>query len=268
MKKFLAIAAVTTAILTILCILTVPAYAGEVDTAPVTEAVTEVVTETPITEAVTEAMTEAETETETETTVPFDQWLYGLMQEATPEQMEMIEKIVLGGVGALDKLGIKGFDRIRVWVEYNMATVMVIALIVGLVAFCVVTVLQKTAFAKKADILNSNAIEMYDAGQAQAEEAHAACKAYADRSDAICHECADAAKAAAEEAKAAHGQVSEERALLIAELDKTAKVNAAMCETIYFLLQCSDLSQAKREEAEAIFKKGMEAMNHDHTDEV
>lgn len=263
MRKILAF---TLSVLLTLCVLTFPAYAEEVTGAPVTE-------------VVTEAETIVETLAETETSIPFDEWIYEVMQQATPEQVELIEEIVLGGLNALDKLEIDGFDRVRIWVEYNMATVMTVMLMAALVAFFVVTVLQKKGFAKKADILNANAIEMYEAGQAQAEEAHAACRAYADRADAafreytaradaICQECVEAAKAAAEEAKAAHGQVSEERALLIAELDKTAKVNAAMCETVNFLLQCSDLSQAKREEAEAIFNKGMEAMNHDHTDEA
>ncbi len=281
MKKFFAI---TLVILTVLCILTIPAYAGEV-TEVVTEAVTEVATETPVTKEVTGEISAEETEgvtyaeTESETTLPFDQWLYNVLQTATPEQVEMIEEIVLGGVGALDKLGIKGFDRVRVWVEYNMATVLTVLLMTALVAFFVVTVIQKKGFAKKADILNSNAIEMYEAGQAAAEEARAECRAYvekadetirvyAERADAICRECVDAAQKSAEEAKAAHGKVAEERMFLIAELEKTAKTNAALCETVNFLLQCSDLSQSKRDEAEAIYKKAQEAMSHDYTDEA
>jgi hypothetical protein len=57
--------------------------------------------------------------------------------------------------------------------------------------------------------------------------------------------------------------VLEERELLISELARNAAVNEALCETVHFLLQCSDLSQAKRDEAEAIFRRGREAMKHD-----
>ena len=95
-----------------------------------------------------------------------------------------------------------------------------------------------------------------------------ATKAYADRADESCKDSAKAAQEAAEAAKEAVRMVDEERSMLIAELERNEKVNASMCETINFLLQCSDLSQTKREEAEEIFKKGTEAMNHDHTDEA
>ncbi len=271
MKKFLAI---TLAVLTVLCILTIPAYAGEVtdvmeDTVPVTETVMETETEA-VTEAATEITTETSEETEsaaeltetdtyaeTETSVPFDEWLYGLMQEASPEQLEMIEEIVLGGVGALDKLGIKGFDRVRIWVEHNTATVMVVALIVALVCFIVAEVIVKKTLCGKTDRANDNAIEIYEAGQ----EAMA-------KSEKVCTASVEAAEAAAEEAKKAVGMVTEERSLLINELDRNAKVTAALCETINFLMQCSDLSRSKRDEAEAIYKKAQEAMSHDHTDEA
>lgn len=266
MRKIFAIIA---ALLITLSVLAFPAFAGEVTEAP-TEPVTEAVTnnETAAVDNET-AATENGTDTiEDETAVPLDEWMYNVLQQASPEQMELIEGIVLGGLNALDKLEIKGFDRIRVWVEHNMATVMVIALIVGLVAFAVVTVLQKKAFAKKAEIMTNNAIELYEAGQTAAEESRVAAKAYADRADKICLQCAEAAKDAAKTAKEAQAEVLEERALLIAEIDRNAKVNAALCETVNFLMQCSDLSQSKRDEAEAIFRKGMEAMHHDEANEA
>ncbi len=278
----------TLAVLMITAAVALPAFAEEVGTEAITEEISEVAAETEEisdtaadlteTEKSAEKTTDADTfpneqteyvtdtnvgstePAETETAIPFDQWLYDAIKQATPEQVEMIEEIVMGGLNALDKLGIKGFDRVRIWVEYNTATVMVIALAVALVLFFIGSILQKKGFAKKADLLNSNAIEMYNEGQAMAEEAHKSCKAYADRADRVCRECAEAAQAAAESAKAANGQVSEERALLIAELDKSARVNQAMCETVDFLLQCSDLSQAKRDEAHAIYQRGVDAL--------
>lgn len=266
MKKFMLCAAAL--LLTLAVMLPLPVYAEEIYTEEIapSETVTETVTDTA--ETVNEPAETVTEPTESQTSVPFDDWLYDAMKQATPEQMEMVEKIVMGGVNALDKLGIRGFDRVRVWVEYNTSTVMVIALAVALVAFLVASILQKKGFAKKADILNANAIEMYEAGQEQAKEAHAACRAYADRADKICRECAEAAKEAAESAKAAQGQVTEERALLVTQLERNARVNAALCETVNFLLQCSDLSQSKRDEAEAIYKRGLEAMEHDDSDQA
>lgn len=224
----------------------VPAYAEEVTTEPI------------INEEVS-----AETVTEVETHVDSAklEWIYEVIKQATPEQVELIEQVVLGGIGALDELGITGMDRVRVWVEYNMATVLTVLIIAALVGFFAATMAQKKGFAKKAEILNRNAIEMYEAGQAEAKAARTGAERYAERADKICRECAEAAKASAEEAKAAHGQVSEEREMLIHELDKCARVNAAMCETIHFLLQCSDLSQTKRDEAEAIFRRGIDALS-------
>lgn len=276
MRKILAF---TLAVLAALFVLTLPAYAGEVATAeteppeeivtelvtePVTETVTETVTE-PATEYVTEHTTEnpedltetvtepAETETEpaeTETAVPIDEWLYGLMQEASPEQVEMFEDIILGGVGALDKLGIKGFDRIRIWVEHNTATVMVIALIVALVCFTVAGMLQKKGLFKKCDILNNNSIEIFEKGQEMQEQAN------------------KTAEAAAEALEEVMAMIKREREDFSAELQRNAKVNAALLETVNFLLQCSDLPASKRDEAEAIFQKGMEAMSRDERDEA
>lgn len=257
-KKFLAIAL---AVLLTVLLIPLTAFAEEVVTEPVTAPVMEFDTSEGI-------LIEIETEEETEEKQKVDEWIYEVMKQATPEQVKLIEEIVLGGLNALDKLEIKGFDRVRIWVEHNMATVMVVALTVALIAFAVVSFLQKKGFAKKADILNSNAIEMYEAGQQNVEEALAACKEYADRADEICRECADAAKAAAESAKAAHGQVTEERTMLIDELEKNARVNKALCEEINFLLQCSDLSQSKRDEAEAIFRQGMEVIDHDGESET
>ena len=281
MKKFFA---VTLAVLAIMSVLALPAFAGEAETqaAPVTEAVTEAVTEVvteavdetvdeTVTEAVTEAVTEhttehiteteavtdtdtetgTETETETAEAVPFDEWLYNLLKDASPEEVEIIEEIVLGGVGALDNLGIKGFDRFRVWVEHNMATVLTILIIAALVAFFVVTVLQKRNFSKKADVLNDNAIEMYEAGQAAMEE-----------SKTVCENSVAAAQEAAEEAKKAVGMVTEERAMLVAELKKSEQVIATQNELLNFLLQCSDLSAKERSDAQAIAQR-MEALTRE-----
>lgn len=262
MRKILAF---TLAVLAALFVLTLPAYAGEVapaETEPPEETVTELVTE-PATEPVTEnpedlteTVTEpAETvtepaETETEAAVPIDEWLYGLMQEASPEQVEMFEDIILGGVGALDKLGIKGFDRIRIWVEHNTATVMVIALIIALVCFTVAGMLQKKGLFKKCDILNNNSIEIFEKGQEMQEQAN------------------KTAEAAAEALEEVMAMVKREREDFSAELQRNAKVNAALLETVNFLMQCSDLPASKRDEAEAIFQKGMEAMSRDERDEA
>lgn len=261
MRKILAF---TLAVLAALFVLTLPAYAGEVaptETEPPEETVTEAVTE-PATEPVTEYVTEHTTETpedltetvtepaETETAVPLDEWLYGLMQEASPEQVEMIEDIILGGVGALDKLGIKGFDRIRIWVEYNTATVMVIALIIALVCFTVAGMLQKKGLFKKCDILNNNSIEIFEKGQEMQEQAN------------------KTAEAAAEALEEVMAMIKREREDFSAELQRNAKVNAALLETVNFLMQCSDLPASKRDEAEAIFQKGMEAMSRDERDEA
>lgn len=266
MRKILAF---TLAVLAALFVLTLPAYAGEVasaETESPEETVTELVTK-PATEPVTEYVTEHTTEisedltetvetvtepaeTETETAVPFDEWLYGLMQEASPEQVEMIEDIILGGVGALDKLGIKGFDRIRIWVEYNTATVMVIALIIALVCFTVAGMLQKKGLFKKCDILNNNSIEIFEKGQEMQQQAN------------------KTAEAAAEALEEVMAMIKREREDFSAELQRNAKVNAALLETVNFLLQCSDLPASKRDEAEAIFQKGMEAMSRDERDEA
>ena len=258
MKKFFA---VTLAVLAIMSVLALPAFAEEAETkaAPVTEEVAETVTETvdetvdeAVTEVVTEVVTEHTTEhiteteavTETAEAVPFDEWLYNLLKDASPEEVEIIEEIVLGGVGALDNLGIKGFDRFRVWVEHNMATVLTILLIAALVAFFVVTVLQKRGFSKKADVLNDNAIEMYEAGQAAMTE-----------SKTVCENSVAAAREAAEEAKKAVGMVTEERAMLVAEIKKSEQVIATQNEMLNFLLQCSDLSARERDEAQAIAER-------------
>lgn len=252
MRKILAF---TLAVLAALFVLTLPAYAGEVvptETEPpeetVTELVTEPATETP--EDLTETVETVTEPAETETAVPFDEWLYGLMQEASPEQVEMFEDIVLGGVGALDKLGIKGFDRIRIWVEYNTATVMVIALIIALVCFTVAGMLQKKGLFKKCDILNNNSIEIFEKGQEMQEQAN------------------KTAEAAAEALEEVMDMIKREREDFSAELQRNAKVNAALLETVNFLLQCSDLPASKRDEAEAIFQKGMEAMTSDERDEA
>ena len=183
--------------------------------------------------------------------MPFDEWLYNLLKDASPEEVEIIEEIVLGGVGALDNLGIKGFDRFRVWVEHNMATVLTVLIIAALVAFFVVTVIQKRSFSKKADVLNDNAIEMYEAGQAAMKESKTACE-----------NSVAAAQEAAEQAKAAVGMVTEERAMLVAELKKSEQVIATQNELLNFLLQCSDLSARERDEAQAIAER-MEALTRE-----
>ncbi len=275
MRKLIALTMALMLAVALMLPLPVSAEEGYTEDMTVAVATVAMATDAETAEAVTEEISEvaadltadtksAETVPEpagSETSVPFDEWLYDAIKQATPEQMDMVEKIVMGGVNALDKLGIKGFDRVRIWVEYNTATVMVAALAIGLVLFFVGMVLQKKGFAKGTAMLHSDAKDFYAAGQANVDKAVKTCKEYADLTDRVCRECADAAKEAAESAKAAQGQVTEERALLISELDRSNKVNAAMCETVNFLLQCSDLSQAKRDEAEAIFKRGMEALN-------
>ena len=257
----------TLAVLMITAALTFPAFAGEAVTEAVTEEISEVATEF-VTDTNVGSTEPAEIETSAVTAssedvqaVQIDEWLYDAIKQANPEQMEMVEKIVMGGVNSLDKLGIKGFDRVRVWIEYNTATVMLIAAITAMAVLILATIMQKKGLAKQSALLHSDAKDFYKAGQAQAEQAQKALKQYADRADEICRTCAEEAKEAAESAKAAQGKVEVEREMLIAELNKSARVNAAMCETVNFLLQCSDLSQAKRDEAEAIYRRGVEALN-------
>ena len=255
----------TLSVLCILSVLALPAYAEEPD--PATEALTEAttasesiaaetLTESSAAETLAESAAEGDAETTADTegaaAVPLDEWMYTLLQAATPEQVQLMEGIVLGGMSALDKLEINGWDRVRVWVEHNMATVMVAALTLALTVFAVLAYLQKKGFAKKADILNANAIEMYEAGRASMEHA-AKC----------CERALKAAEASEAKAKEAVALAEEERALMIRELKRDEAVNAALAETVYFLLQCSDLSQAKRDEAEAIFRRGREAMKYE-----
>lgn len=234
----------------------------EVTTEAVTEAVTTVdesITEAP--EEGTESVTESEKTTGEEVeTLPVPgvtepsgglvdaEWLYELLLQATPEQMEIIEGIVLGGMNTLDKLNIKGWDRVRVWVEHNMSVVLIVVFIIGLVAYTVVSVLQKRGFAKKANILNQNAIEMQNTAQV------------------VCKDCRDAAERSAQASHEAVEEVKAEREQLIRALNRSSKVQLAMVETVDFLLQASDLSQVKRDEAEAIFRRGLAAMEEDRHD--
>ena len=208
---------------------------------------TETATDTePVTEAETEGVTEPVTEeAETNPPIEIDEWIYAVMQQATPEQVRLIEGIVLGGVNALDKLEIEGFDRVRVWVEYNMATVMVAALIIALAAFFIVTLIQKKQ-------LHSDSKDFYRAGVEDVKRAQAACKA-----------CEDAAEQAVKRAEEAGAKIDEEREIVMAALSRCERASKAQSEMINFLLQCSDLSQAKRDEAEAIFRRGMEDENDD-----
>ena len=106
--------------------------------------------------------------------------------------------------------------------------------------------------------MTDNAAELYETGQDWVAKAMAMCQEYAERSDEICRSCAESATRAAEEAKAAHGEVSDERKILVDELQRYETVNKTLSEVVNFLLQCSDLSQTKRDEAEAIIRKGLE----------
>ena len=232
-------------------IIPLPVYAEEISTTEesIVEWITEPAGMEPSTEPETMPGGESTGEADTEPPVEVDEWIYSVLQQATPEQVKLIEGIVLGGVGALDKLGINGFDRVRVWVEYNMATVMVAALVIALVAFFVVTLIQKRQ-------LHSDSKDFYKSGKEEVKSAQKACKA-----------CTESAEKAAKSAEEAVFKVSEERSLMMAELRRNERVNRALCEEIKFLMQCSDLSQSKREEAEAIFRRGMEAMD-DGTNEA
>jgi predicted Holliday junction resolvase-like endonuclease len=246
-----------TILLALALLIPLPVFAEEITTAgeTVTEAVTETVTETeavteaePVTEAVTEAepVTEPVTEeAETKAPVEIDEWIYAVMQQATPDQVKLIEGIVLGGVNALDKLEIEGFDRVRVWVEYNMATVMVAALVIALVAFFVVTLVQKRQ-------LHSDSKDFYKAGVEDVKRAEEACKA-----------CKDAAEQAVQRAEEVGTKIDKEREIVMAALSRCERASKVQSEVINFLMQCSDLSQAKRDEAEAIFRRGMEDIDDD-----
>ena len=249
MKKIFALTLVVL-LLTALFI-PLPVCAEEISTTE--ESIMEWITEPAGMESSTEPETlpggETAGESETAPSVEVDEWIYSVLQQATPEQIKLIEGIVLGGVGTLDKLGINGFDRIRVWVEYNMATVMVAVLVIALVAFFVVTLIQKRQ-------LHSDSKDFYKSGKEEVKSAQKACKA-----------CTEAAEKAAKSAEDAVFKVSEERSLMMTELRRNERVNRALCEEIKFLMQCSDLSQSKREEAEAIFRRGMEAMD-DGTNEA
>ena len=259
MKRIFALllALITVAIFAVVGVSAEDAAVTEVTTEAVTEAVTEPAeaateggettgeeADTLPVEGVTEpsgGLVDAEGE-------PFDKWIYELLLQATPEQMEIIEGVVLGGMNTLDKLNIKGWDRVRVWVEHNMSVVLIVVFIIGLVAYTVVSILQKRGFAKKANILNQNAIEMQNTAQV------------------VCKDCRDAAERSAQASHEAVEEVKAEREQLIRALERSSKVQLAMVETVDFLLQASDLSQVKRDEAEAIFRRGLAAMEEDRHD--
>ena len=249
MKKIYALTLAVIMILSAFALI-LPASAEEISTETGTEAGTEAATEA-ITETVTEAITETvtefvfEIETEPETAVPVDEWIYNLMKQASPEEVELIEQIILGGIDNLDKLGLQGFDRIRIWVEYNTATVMVIALIFGLIVFIITNILLKRGVKKSSDKLDSNASELYEAGQAQAEVALK-----------MMQDCLESAKQVAETAQKVQEQVT-------AELEKHKRANEGLCKTVHFLLECSDLPFHKREEAEAIYREALGDVRND-----
>lgn len=225
-----------TILLALTLLLPLPVFAEEITTGgePVTEPVTEAVTE-----AVTETVTEAETSDE----------LAAILEHASPEEMALIEKIILGGIDNLDKLGLTGYDRVRVWIEQNPTTVTAAAILVGILVMIVTNILLKRGVGKSEAQLTENAKALYEAGlemQKRAEE--------------VCAEVLEKAVLAAKEAVEAHGEVSAERALLNRELAKVEIIEQSMTEVVNFLIQCSDLSQAKRDEAEAIIKRGLEAL--------
>ena len=227
-------------LLTLALLLPLPVFAEEVTTAEETEASTESVTEP---EIETEPVTESETAAETDDTFA------EILKHATPEEMELIEQIILGGVENLDKLGMTGYDRVRVWIEQNPTTVMMGGLLLGIVVLIVTNILLKRGVSKSEERLTENAKTLYEEGG----------EMYA-KAEKVCADVLEYARRATEEAKAAHGEVSAERALLNRELGKVEIIEQSMTEMINFLLQCSDLSQAKRDEAEAIIKRGKEAL--------
>ncbi|MBQ7398313.1 MAG: hypothetical protein IJW09_05765 [Clostridia bacterium] len=260
MKKIFALllALITVASLAIVGVSAEDAAVTEVTTEAVTEAVTEPA------EAATEG---GETTGEEVDTLPVEgvtepsgglvdaEWLYELLLQATPEQMAIIEDVVLGGMNTLDKLNIKGWDRVRVWIEHNKSLVLTVALIIALVVYAVISHLQKRGFAKSAKVLNKNAMEMEETTQK-------VCKTCADAAE----ESAQASREAVEEIKAEREEIRAEREQLGHAMEKYSKVQLAMVETVDFLLQASDLSQVKRDEAEAIFRRGLSAMEEDRHD--
>jgi uncharacterized membrane protein len=169
---------------------------------------------------------------------------------------------------ALDKLDIQGWDRVRVWIEHNMAVVLLVALVVALIIFAVLNWLQKKSAVKTCGILNANAIEMAETSKHYVEETTKACEDYMDRADERCRESEARAAEAAERAEAAMEAMARDREALTRELERSTKVQASLMETINFLMQCSDLSQTKRDEANMIFEKGLEAMKGDESEEA
>ena len=211
---------------------------------------------------------EPETESETETgeggaagVIPnISNELYDLLLKATPEELERLERFILGGLDAMDELGIEGWDRVRLWVECNMTTVLIVAFAIALLVWGALSYAEKRGFRKVARVLNENAMELERKAIKESERAE---QSYREARQA-CENSALAVRASAEKTveviETTKRELVDERTMLVREVTRYTDAMGGMCEVINFLIQESDLPQMKREEANAIYQKAKEAL--------
>lgn len=196
-----------------------------------------------------ESTIEAEQITETDTSLADE--LGGMMEGATPDQVEYIKSQIEAVMAGMAGYDITGWDKIAAWVNRHIYAISWAVLGIGVALYAFVYIKKNRALSRHLATLNNNSIEIARASHEDSLRAQEAISQYKDRIGLMEKEVA-AQRQALERTLSENAEAREKSAADTEEVkrQRQAETEAIMllADAVAAIIQCSKINDARKDE--------------------
>lgn len=208
----------------------------------------EVVTSTE-SEQIADTESETEAETETETTIADE--LGGMLENATPEQVEYIKDQIEAVMAGMAGYNITGWDKIAAWVNQHIYAISWTVLGIGIALYAFVYIKKNRALSKHLATLNNNSIQIAEASHEDSVKAQEAISQYKNRIELMVQEVAAQGRAL-EQTLSENAEARSKSSAETAEVKRQRKAETEalllLADALAAIIQCSKINDARKDE--------------------
>lgn len=198
-----------------------------------------------------EQIAEVETETETEAETTLADELGGMLENATPDQVEYIKNRIEAVMAGMEGYNITGWDKIAAWVNRHIYAISWIILGVGVALYAFVYIKKNRALSNHLATLNNNSIQIAEASHEDSVKAREAIDLYKNQIELMAQEVAAQGRAL-EQTLSENAEARSKSATETAEVkrQRQAETDALLllADAIATIIQCSKINDARKDE--------------------
>lgn len=196
-----------------------------------------------------ESTIEAEPATETETSLADE--LGGMMEGATPDQVEYIKSQIESVMAGMAGYDITGWDKIAAWVNRHIYAISWAVLGIGVALYAFVYIKKNRALSNHLATLNNNSIEIARASHEDSLRAQESISQYRDKIELMAQEVAAQGQALARtlsENAEAREKSSAETAEVKRQRQAETEAIMLLADAVAAIIQCSKINDARKDE--------------------